>query len=471
MRKSFVTRAAALSISAGLLLTLSTAAAAAEHAPRTQTVPASIASDCSADVSASLGRWLQSVPDGSTARLRRHGCYRVETEVVVRDKHDVVLDGQGALLRRTVYSPPERRYPSANAGLRLVDWVDSTVHNLRIRGTNTIPDLPYMPPYAGTYRQEVEFDHGLALHGSVRMTVAHVSIRSVWGDGVYLAGGDQWTNQWSDHVVLRDVRVVQNGRQGIAINRSRHVLVDRAYIKYSRRSAIDLEPDTAGETILDVEIRDSDLGSNLLAISSAGAGRVNQVVVHDNRVHTTGIPWVYVRSMKGLDRHDWTVRDNLVTYPLGSPMPALAFWNTHGIVVQGNRMSLATTQSQLAVALWDGSDHATVKCNVFLGARAAYVEGPAGAATLSYNRLTPGGRGCARRGRPVQPLGVPIPRLAVGATGPLVRYAERLLGLPVDGTFDQRMAVSVGTLQGRHGLATTGVLDEDSWPLLLSRRG
>ncbi len=114
-------------------------------------------------------------------------------------------------------------------------------------------------------------------------------------------------------------------------------------------------------------------------------------------IHTTGVPWVYVRSTKGLDRHDWTVRDNVVTYRLGSPMPALAFWNTHGIMVQGNRMSIATTQSQLAVALWDGSDHATVKCNVFLGARAAFVEGPAGAATLSYNRLTPGGRGCARR--------------------------------------------------------------------------
>ncbi len=65
----------------------------------------------------------------------------------------------------------------------------------------------------------------------------------------------------------------QNGRQGIAINRSRHVLVDRAYMQYSRRAAIDLEPDTAGETICDIEIRNSDLGSNLLAISSAGAGR------------------------------------------------------------------------------------------------------------------------------------------------------------------------------------------------------
>lgn len=450
---------------AGLLVT-----GPATAADRVVLAPAWIAADCSVDVSEVLQAWLQSRPDGTTARLRDRGCYRVETEVVVRDKHHLTLDGQGALLRRTTYTPPERRYPSANAVLRLVDWVDSTVERLRLRGTNLRPDYAYMPPYAGSYRQEVEFDHGLALHGAVRTTVDRVSVRSVWGDGVYLSGSDQWTNTWSEDVVLRRITVVQNGRQGITVSRSRHVLVDQAFIKYSRRAAIDMEPDTPGETISDVEIRNSDLGSNLLAISSAGAGGVNNVDVHDNRIHASGVPWVYSRSTAGLDRYGWTIRNNIVTIPLGSPLAAMEFWRTHGIVIEGNRLSLATTQSQLAVSLWDGSDAATIACNVFLGAADNYVNAAPGAASLSHNILLPAGRDCAGRGRG-HDFGVLTPRLAVGATGPLVRYAQRRLDRPVDGVFDQRMAVSVGELQGRHDLPTTGVLDQDSWPLLLTQRG
>jgi hypothetical protein len=132
------------------------------------------------------------------AKLRRGGCYRVETEISVRDKSDLTIDGQGAVQKRTKYTPPELRYPKANAVLRLIYRAGSVVENLKIRGTNTSPDLAYLPPNVDSYRQEVEFDHGLALHGLTRTVVENVRIRSVWGDTVYLAGGDQHTGQWSE---------------------------------------------------------------------------------------------------------------------------------------------------------------------------------------------------------------------------------------------------------------------------------
>jgi hypothetical protein len=432
--------------------------------------PPSLASDCSEDVSDGLRRWLQRLPDGAHVELEARACYRVETEVKVRGKRNWTLDGRGALLLRTEYTPPARRYPRANASLRLIDFVDSEIRNLRIRSTNRQPDLPYLPPNAGSYRQEVEFDAGLALHGAVRVRVSHIRVRSVWGDGIYLAGGDQHTGAWSNHVVLSDVRITQNGRQGIAINRSRNVVVVRAKITYSRRAGIDLEPDTSAEVVSGIEVRDSMIGSNLLAISSAGSGKVNHVDVHDNVITRTGVPWVYVRSTRGLARRDWRIRDNVVLSGLGSPMPAMAFWNTHDIEISGNVMAIATTQSELAVGLFDGSDGARITCNTFKGAKREFVSpGSRGVSASRLNSLTPLPTGCSttRRFRRAAD-GVPVPPIGRMTTSPLVGFAKRVFGLKDrSNAYTDRLSGEVAALQRQRGLPATGVVDERSWRVLL----
>ncbi|MGH8892182.1 MAG: peptidoglycan-binding protein [Actinomycetes bacterium] len=400
----------------------------------------------------------------------------METEILVRGKDGLTLNGQGALLKRTQYTPPERRYPNANAVLRLVNFTKSVVTDLRIRATNTRPDLIYLGPNVGSYRQEVEFDHGLAIHGAVRTRISDVRIRSVWGDGIYVAGGDQHTSRWSRRVTLRDIFVRQNGRQGIAINRSRNVVVDRAFIEYSRRSAIVLEPDTRSETISHVEVRNSSLGSNLLAISSAGAGRANNVHVHDNIIRRSGLPWVYVRSTRGLAREGWVVSGNIVKHELGSPMPALAFWNTDDIQITHNRMAIATKQSGLAVGLWDGSNDAVIRCNVFAGAKADFVSRPPGTVTdVGRNNIRSSERPC--KPKPGSTLTGPVaalpdskkPVLRIGSTGRAVLAVERRLGVePSNDHFGPRTRAAVRHLQKWHGLPETGVVGPKTWSAMQS---
>lgn len=336
-------------------------------------VPNTIAGDCSVDVSADLQYWLRSLPSGSTAKLRKEGCYRVEREILVSNKNHFTLDGRGALLKRTEFTPPELRYPKANGFLRFVNLADSVIKNVRIQGTNTVPEFPWASPEIGTYKTEVEFDAGIALHGALRTRVENVDVRSVWGDGVYVSGADHLTGYKSKDVVLDHVFVKQNGRQGITINRSTHVLVDHATIVFSRRSGIDLEPDAAKETMSTIEIQNSSVSALFGAISAYGAGRVNSVKIHNNRVPYSGVPWLYVRSSSGLDRHDWSVTDNTVMNLLGSPMPGIAFWNTRGITITGNRMRFATTQSREAVGLWDGSTAAIIRCNGLQGVKTDFV--------------------------------------------------------------------------------------------------
>lgn len=450
------------------LISPSTVAQASDAAVRR--VPSSISADCSADVSKRLTRWFRSLPDGATAVLKERGCYRTEREIVLRDKNDFVLDGRGALLRRTTYTPPALRYPKSNGILRVANLVDSEIRNLRIRGTNTKSDLSYIPRGVGSYRQEVEFDAGLGLHSLLRTVVSDIRITGVWGDGIYLAGSDQWGARQSSQVVLRRITIAKNGRAGIAINRSHHILLDRVNVRLSRRSGINMEPDTKGETVHHIEIKNSTIGANLNAISAWGAGRVNQVDIHDNVIARTGVPWVYVSSYEGLARRDWTIRDNVVTWGLGSPVAAMAFWNTEGIVISGNRMSIATTQSQLAVGLFNGSSDARIECNAFLGARREFVavEG-GGTYVAAKNTVTPEPTGCAvsdlvRR----RWTDVGIPRLAIGATTPLARYAKEKLGVASSGdTFDVPLQVAVQQLQKARGWPATGVIDRGEWRLII----
>src|SRR5205823_12558932 len=67
----------------------------------TLTAPSSIAANCSTDVSAALQSWIDSVPDNATIAFPQNGCYRIESTLRLKDRHDLLLDGHGATLRAT----------------------------------------------------------------------------------------------------------------------------------------------------------------------------------------------------------------------------------------------------------------------------------------------------------------------------------------------------------------------------------
>lgn len=334
--------------------------------------PPSIATDCSQDVSSALQAFLQGLPDGSQLTLPADACLRVETEVQVRDKTGLVINGNGATLKRTQPTPPALQYPHANAFLRLINWTSSSVTGLHIVGINTTPDVAYLPAGFGAYDPRYPFDHGIAVEGAQGLTISDSTIRSVYGDGIYITGADQWTPRRSDTVTVRDVTVDQNGRQGMSISRSSHVLIDGAQILHSRRSGIDLEPDSPAEVISNVEIEHSTIGSNLLAFASGGPGAVNDIDIHDNRVTRSGVPFVYDRSTLGVHRSNWRVADNTVLATLGSPQPAMLFAATDRVTVTGNSIPVATTQSRLEVGLV-GATRVTIACNRFPGAADTFV--------------------------------------------------------------------------------------------------
>lgn len=344
-------------------------AASGAQSSRVLTPGPRIASDCSVDVSAPLQRFFSSVPNGSTVRLARDGCYRIEREIDVIGKDRISLDGHGAVLRRTTLSPPELQYPHWNAMIKFINVTRSSITGLNIRGINTVSDKPELRPRYGAWGEKSGFDHGIALLGVQDVTLSDSTVDAVFGDGVYIGGSDQFPR--AKRVQVRNVAIDRNGRQGIAITSAARVLLDDVTISHSRRSGIDMEPHR-DKVVSKVEIKNSTITSRLLAITGSGVGTVNDVFIHNNTFLRSALPLVHDRS-SGVGtqrRYGWQVVDNKVAFTVRSSAAAMVFGNTDDVLVQGNDITFELG-SGLAVLV--GKTHAIVRCNRFKGAIASYV--------------------------------------------------------------------------------------------------
>ena len=328
--------------------------------------PSTVTADCSRDVSAELNTFFAAVADNTTVRLPRDGCYRIEREVRILGKSNFVLDGNGTTLRRTTLSPLELQYPNANAFLRLAGLTSSRVENLRIRGINLTSDVPYRAEF-GSYLRAYEFEHGIAISGSTGVTVRGVDIDGVFGDGVMVTGWDKFSRRQTSGITVTKLRVGHNGRQGIALSRVDGALIDGVDIT-SRRTGVDLEPDTVDFVVQHVEIRNSVFHSALLAFASRGAGPVDHISIHDNVITRSGVPFVYVESSLGVTRKDWRVTRNIVKWTMNSTVPGMKFSNVHGVVVDRNTVPFEPKSQMSAVLLKAGTSGAEVTCNWFQGA-------------------------------------------------------------------------------------------------------
>jgi Cysteine-rich secretory protein family len=353
-------------------------------APAGVMIPASIPSDCSRDVTSDLNAWIGSVPDGSTLVFQRHGCYRVERTIEVRDRHGLTFFGNGAYFKRFELSPPQLRYPNANAHWRFVGGSNITVQWLGVEGTNTVPDHA---PGFGSYKVDFEFEHAFAFHGVTGVRLENAWADAVWGDGILLSGGDQYAPGANRNVVVSGFVVDRNGRQGVALSNIDGGLLERVEIWHGRRAGFDLEPPPG--TVRNVEIRDSYTNALGLAFASAGVGDVSHIDIHHNRIDGSSVPWVYVKDSLGGERRDWSVHDNVVLQPMGSPMPMLYFVNVDNVDVRRNlsHSGTADVYSRLATMFKDSGGTLAVVDNDFTGACSAYVTDGATAPVVASGNL------------------------------------------------------------------------------------
>jgi hypothetical protein len=220
------------------------------------------ARDCSVDVTAALNAFLASQPDGSTVTLPANACYRTQDTVVLRNRHHLTIDGNGATLRRVTLNPNRLA-----RHLMIQMSSDILVKNLNIQGEK---------PDSVGFRADTEAQAGIIIDQSSNVEIDHVNITRVRGDFFYLSAGDM-------HVKIHDTNSLQAGRQGIAINCAGDVLFYNNVVRYAHRWSVDIEPMRSTDWVDGVVIGYNRLLDPTMGfISGATSARVKNVTVGNN---------------------------------------------------------------------------------------------------------------------------------------------------------------------------------------------
>jgi hypothetical protein len=349
------------------------------------TAPSGIAANCSVDATQALLTWIASVPDGTppspnTVQFAPNGCYQVNYPFRISGRNNLILDGNGATVRRFVDGLLAAQYPH---GYKHFEWdlsTNITVENLHIQGTNTTPDnmAGECDPagYGGWYSAGNEFESGFGFDQISGLLVTNVTTDATWGDGITL-GGEGVDN--FQNVVVSNSTFDRDGRQGITIATASNVLLDNVQILHSHASGIDFEDNAPGGSTTGVEIRNSYINSFHPALSAQGVDDASNVYVHNNTIKcsTNSWPWLDEGGNPGQTgiRQNWRVDNNILQTSLNSP--TIMFTKTSGIEVNGNTSPASysanpNVQLYPGVSLISASGSITIDANNFTGAGAVY---------------------------------------------------------------------------------------------------
>jgi hypothetical protein len=301
-------------------------------------VPASIDATGRTDVTTSLHEFLAHVPNGSTVLFRAGGRYRVEGTLRLRDRHDLTFEGNGATIFATTKGDRTRSQWRFVRGQRIV------FHNLVVRGAH-----PHGGMSDDAYQSKYEAQHGFWFEGTRDVLLDHVTVTDVYGDFVYI-GKDLDTHIWSERVTVRWSTFARNGRQGISVTAGRDVRIEHNSITDTRRSTIDLEPNTPSWGAERVVIADNMIGpGRLMFVAAGGNGPVNHVQVLRNvlRGHLLTIDVV---AREGTRRTDWLVDGNRSDKKANQRVVRLV--RVDNVIVRNNRLKLKKPQP--GIVLWGG---------------------------------------------------------------------------------------------------------------------
>jgi len=318
-----------------LLMVVPSAAIDSTYPSATSLSPAPLERAQETDATAEVQALIDRAPDGGVVRLSG-GRYRIEGTLVVEERRDLTIDGNGSTLFATTTGTLKRSH------LRVIGGRDIVVHDLTIIGANPKAGL-----VDGAYQPALEGQHGIRLEGVTNIEVTRVRVQDVYGDFVYV-GRREGDSRFSDGVWIHESTFARSGRQGIAVTAGRNIVIERNHITHTARASIDLEPNTPTWGADNVHVLDNEVGpGNLMFLAAAGNGPVNEVVIARNQLRGRVLNSIVRARPGGARRHGFYFVDNV------SDMTALGttlkIWAVDGLVITGNTQPISAEGAPLVV--------------------------------------------------------------------------------------------------------------------------
>ncbi|MCA1694748.1 MAG: hypothetical protein LC749_08460, partial [Actinobacteria bacterium] len=259
-------------------------------------VPASIPADCSRDVIGELNAFLARVPDRSTVRFPREGCYKGAGTIFVKDHTDFVVDGNGSTF--TITSQGDDKKPGAPG------WNKTGGNWLILRGTNvTLENLTAIGsfPLAGQTRRlavesalpgYAEYMPNFGVYGTTGANLVNLIGRAAWGDTV-TAGPDTYVDnsvkpRYASNVHVERVVAQEASRMCFGLTSGTNLWLTDSSCKGGWYGGSDEEADAANQPLNGIHIlRNTWDGFGLFGIdvpvATKGAGNIE---IRDNHFLT-----------------------------------------------------------------------------------------------------------------------------------------------------------------------------------------
>jgi hypothetical protein len=339
-----------LALTSALLLAACVPTSATSKTLPTFEAPSSIDATGTQDVTAALVAFIRSVPDGSRITFPADARYRIENIVWLNDRHDLIIDGNGAVffastdgsgVTPTGPASVKLQWPRHRDQWLITGGSNITLLNLTVRGANPAAGLG-----DGAYVAALEAQSGVEFSGTTTGLLANCTISDPYGDMVYIG-------QRATGITVRDCTLARSGRQGVTVSDARNVTIDTNRISSIRRTAIDLETYTSTWSVTNVRVVNNTFGPTRGDVVAAkGQGDVSAVVVAYNRLSNQPLT---VRntppSTLSPRRHEWSVIGNTSDTAFGSPHGFVWITYTDNVRVSDNYQPLQAGRSPPQISI------------------------------------------------------------------------------------------------------------------------
>lgn len=326
----------------------------------TTTIPSSVASDCSKDVTAAVVGFIQGAANGQTVKLQPGGCYVVNQTLGFVGKTGVTFDGNAGTIRKTTL-PTECGQQSHL--LRISGSTRTTVMGLRLEVRDG-SEFKYTDCHA--------FEHAISVLESTGTTLTTLGVDGPHGDCLYIRG--------AVGLSAKDVACNRAMRQGIGFVKGTDAVFDNFDMTNVIRSGLDFEPNDTTQTIQGVRLLNSTIAVGNLPVTSQGRNApIRDITIKGNTVtRGKGFVWGHQTSPSGPTaddcrkrtetRSNWEILDNQVSGVGQYGGATIVLCAVQGATIAGN------TIAGDAPVLLEATSGVAVKLNRFPGSLAAYRE-------------------------------------------------------------------------------------------------
>lgn len=173
-----------------------------------------------------------------------------------RDNLTIIIeDGAQLLAKRDYYMEKEDSLLTING-----------VHNITIYGYGAEMKM-WRDDYDKKPYEHSEWRHGIKILSCRNVDIYGLAIKETGGDGIYISQKKEKNYPlYSSNIVIKDMKLIDNYRQGISVISARNLLIDNCYISGTKgtppEAGIDFEPNRLEESFVNCKVTNCEITQN-----------------------------------------------------------------------------------------------------------------------------------------------------------------------------------------------------------------